>query len=459
MEIGKKGKDEIKEEIVEADSTKKIILKLAWPVIAERSLMTLTKIVDMMMVGRLGAAAITAIGLSFQPLLLVQAFAAAISVGTTALVARFIGAKEEKMGGKVLQQSFLIGSVLAVLILSVYYIFAENIITLMGAETKVIELGTLYLKVMAPGLYFMFMSFMIFAALRGAGDTQTPMKINILINALNVIGNYTLIFGKFGAPELGFMGAAIATSGARAIGGMLVISHVFREKSVVKIHTRNFFKVNLSLVKRVLKVGLPAAMEQFVMRVAQIFYARLVAGLGTLSFAAHQVAINTESLSYMPGFGMAVAATTLVGQNLGAKQPEQAEESAYESWKIGAYIMGFMAVIFLVFPEYLVRLYTEDPEIIRLGARNLRIISLAQIPMGTQFIFAGALRGAGDTKSVFYSTAISSWVGRLGMAYIFINVFEWGLVGAWMAMVIDWTMRGSYVFHRFKKGGWKKLKI
>jgi Na+-driven multidrug efflux pump len=121
--------------------------------------------------------------------------------------------------------------------------------------------------------------------------------------------------------------------------------------------------------------------------------------------------------------------------------------------------MGVMALIFLNFPEYLMKLYTSDPEIIRLGARNLRIIAFAQIPMGTQFIFAGALRGAGDTKSVFYSTAISSWVGRLGMAYIFINIFHWGLVGAWLAMVVDWSMRGSYVFWRFKKGQWKNLKI
>lgn len=451
--------EEVKEEIVENDSTKKMILKLAWPVIAERSLMTLTRIVDMMMVGRLGAAAISAIGLSLQPLFLVQAFGAAISVGTTALVARFIGAKEENKGGKALQQSLLLGSIIAFILLGIYYFLARHIITFMGAEGQVIQLGTLYLKILAPGMFFMFMSFMVFAALRGAGDTQTPMKVNILVNLLNVLGNYMLIFGHFGAPELGFKGAAIATSSARAIGGILIIIHIFRKTSIIPVKVKGFFKLDLSLIQRILRVGLPAAMEQFVMRIAQILYVKLVAGLGTTAYAAHQVAINAESLSYMPGFGMAVAATTLVGQNLGAQQPKEAEESAFESWKLGALIMGVMALIFLVFPEYLMKLYTGDPEIIRLGARNLRIVAFAQIPMGTQFIFAGALRGAGDTKHVFYSTAISSWIGRLGMAYIFINVFNWGLVGAWLAMVVDWSMRGSYVFLRFKRGQWKKLKV
>ena len=450
---------DLKEEIVETESTKKIIFKLAWPVIAERSLMTLTRIVDMMMVGRIGAAAITAIGLSMQPLFLIQAIGASISVGTTALVARFVGAKEEKRGGKVLQQSLIIASLVAFLLLALYYYFAKNIITMMGAEGEVIRLGTMYLQILAPGMYFMFLSFMVFAALRGAGDTQTPMKINILVNILNVVGNYALIFGNLGAPELGFMGAAIATSVSRGLGGVLVIVHIFRKTSVITIVKENFFTIDFELIQRILKVGLPAAMEQFVMRIAQIFYVRLVAGLGTIAYASHQIAINAESLSYMPGFGMAVAATTLVGQNLGAKQPDQAEESAYESWKIGSLIMGVMALVFLIFPELLMKLYTNDPEIIRLGARNLRIVAFAQIPMGTQFIFAGALRGAGDTKSVFYSTAISSWIGRLGMAYIFINIFNWGLVGAWLAMVIDWSMRGIYVFLRFRAGRWKKIKV
>lgn len=448
------------EEIIDQDiSTRKKILKLAWPVIIEQSLATITHIVDMMMVGRLGAVAVTAIGLTVQPLLFAQAIGAALSVGTTALVARFIGSGNNKDAGRVLQQSLLSSMVLALIGGIIFFYFAKDIIGLMGAEKQVIEAGTYYLQLVIPGFIFMFISFIITAALRGASDTQTPMKINMFINILNVIGNYILIFGHLGAPALGLRGAAISTSIARFLGAVILIYIIFTEKSVITIVRKNFFKFEPVLLKRIMKIGVPTALEQLVMRVAQIFYVRVVAGLGTLAFAAHQISISAESMSYMPGFGMAVAATTLVGQNLGADQPEKAEESSYEAWKIGSLIMGFMALLFLLIPELLIKLYTDNPEIIRLGARNLRIIAFAQLPMGTQFIFAASLRGAGDTRWVFYSTAISSWIGRFAMAYIFINVFHWGLVGAWLAMAIDWLMRGSMVLYRFWQGKWKKIKI
>ncbi len=440
-------------------STRKKILELAWPVIIEQSLATVTHIVDMMMVGRLGAASVTAIGLTFQPMLFAQAIGSALSVGTTALVARFTGASNNKDAGRVLQQSLLSAIVFSLVGGLIFLYFAENIITLMGAEKEVIEKGTSYLQLIIPGFIFMFVSFIITAALRGAGDTQTPMKVNIVINILNVIGNYILIFGSLGAPALGLRGAAIATSIARLLGAIILFIIIFREKSIITVVRKNFFLPNFKLLRRVLKIGLPTAMEQMVMRVAQIFYVRVVAGLGTVAFAAHQISISAESISYMPGFGIAVAATTMVGQNLGADQPEKAEKSSYEAWKIGSLIMGCMALVFLLIPELLIKLYTDNPEIIRLGARNLRIIAFSQLPMGTQFIFAGSLRGAGDTRWVFYSTAISSWIGRFSMAYIFINFFHWGLTGAWIAMVIDWVMRSSIVLYRFRQGKWKKIKV
>lgn len=447
------------QEATAAGAVKKLIIKLSWPVVAEQSMATLTNIIDLMMVGRLGAAAIAAVGLSIQPLLLAQALGAAVSIGTTALVARFTGAREAKKGGETLQQSLLASFLFSVIILSVYYLFAGELMTFLGAEPAVVLLGSSYLRLLIPGLLFMFISFIISAALRGAGDTRTPMKVNLAVNLLNVFANYTLIFGNFGAPALGLDGAAIATSLARFVGALTLLFYVFSPKSMVRLRWKGFFRADLTMIKRILKIGIPATLEQLVMRIAQILFIRVVAGLGTVAYAAHQLALNAESISYMPGFGIAVATTTLVGQNLGAKQPEQAEQSTYQSWKLGMMIMGLMALVFLLFPRFLLSLYTDQQEIIKLGAVNLRIIAFAQLQMATQFIFAGALRGAGDTRSVFYSTALSSWLGRLGMAYLFVYFLEWGLAGAWLAMVIDWTIRGSFVFFRFKQGGWKKLKI
>ncbi|ADO77469.1 MATE family efflux transporter [Halanaerobium praevalens] len=451
--------DDNKAIINENSSTKKVIFKLAWPVIAEQSLATVTQIVDMMMVGRLGASSVAAIGLTMQPVFFSTALASALGVGTTALVSRFTGSNQNKKAASVLQQSILMSLIFSVFFAFIFYLSAPKLLIFMGGEAEVIKLGTGYLRMISPGFIFMVLAFIVTAALRGAGETKTPMKVNILVNILNIFGNYLFIFGNFGFPKLGVNGAALATTLSRSLGGIILLTLTFTNYSVLKMKIEGFFRFDLNLIKRVLKVGIPTAMEESVRRLAQLLFIRVIASLGTTAFAAHQISLNAESISYMPGFGIAVAATTIVGQNLGAKNPEGAEKGTFEAWKIGSLIMGFMALILLIFPEQLVKLYTTDPEIITKASLNLRIIALAQIPMGTQFIFAGALRGAGDTKAVFYSTAISTWIFRLLLGYILVHPLGLGLFGAWSAMVIDWIVRGSYVIYRFKKGNWKLINI
>jgi putative MATE family efflux protein len=445
--------------INEDSSTKKVIMKLAWPVIAEHSLATITHIVDMMMVGRLGASAVAAVGLTMQPVFFSTALASALGVGTTALVSRFTGSDQNEKAASVLQQSVLLSIIFSLVFAAIFYFSAPYLLTLMGGEAEVIRLGTGYLRVMTPGFVFMVLAFIVTAALRGAGETKTPMKVNILVNILNIFGNYLFIFGNMGFPRLGVNGAALATTLARSVGGIILLGLTFSNFSVLKMKLKGFFRFDFELINRVLKIGIPTAMEESVRRLAQLLFVRVIASLGTTSFAAHQISLNAESISYMPGFGIAVAATTIVGQNLGAKNPKGAEKGTFEAWKIGSMIMGFMGIIFLILPEQLISLYTSDPVIISKAALNLRIIALAQIPMGTHFIFAGALRGAGDTKSVFYSTAISTWLFRLVLGYILVHPLNLGLLGAWTAMVVDWTVRGSYVFYRFKKGKWKLIDV
>lgn len=443
----------------ENSSTKKIILKLAWPVIAEQSLATITQIVDLMMVGRLGASAVAAIGLTMQPVFFSTALASALGVGTTALVSRFTGAKENKKAAAVLQQSLLLSFLFSLSFAALFYIFAPSLLRLMGGSGEVIKLGTSYLRIITPGFVLMVVGFIVTAALRGAGETKTPLKVNLLVNLLNLVGNYIFIFGNFGFPALGVSGAALSTTLARSIGGLILFLITFSNYSVLKMKITGFFHPEISLIKRILKIGLPTALEESVRRLAQLLFVRVIAALGTTAFAAHQISLNAESISYMPGFGIAVAATTIVGQNLGANNPAGSERGTFEAWKIGLTIMGFMAAIFLVFPEQLIRLYTSDPAIVSKAALNLRIIAFSQLPMGTHFIFAGALRGAGDTKAVFYSTAISTWIFRLLLGYLLVHPLGLGLVGAWIAMVVDWSVRGSYVLYRFKQGKWKLINV
>ncbi len=441
------------------DSIPRRIFSLAWPVIAEMSSTTLTQIVDMMMVGRLGAVAVASVGISMMPLQYSIRLFNALNVGTTALVARFTGAEEPMEAGKTLHQSLFMAFGVMILLGVTFFAFAPQIITFMGAEPEVVATGTVYLRILVPGFILMLLRMVVTAALRGIGDTKTPMLVNILVNISNIIGNYLLIFGNLGFPEMGVYGAALATSLARGGGAAAMLYLLTRRHPHLWVGWRNFFHIDFQMIRRIARVGLPASAEQLIQRIAQVFYLRIVASLGTVALAAHQIALKTESLSYMPGFGFAVATTALVGQNLGAKRPDRSHKSGNTAWLMAITSMGFMGIMFFFFSEGFMRLFTDDPEIIEMGRVALKIVAFAQIPMATHFIFAWGLRGAGDPRPVFYATVFSTWVGRLGGAYLFVIILDMGLAGAWLAMVVDWAMRGAYVAWRFQSGKWKDVEV
>ncbi|MCK4259059.1 MAG: MATE family efflux transporter [Halanaerobiales bacterium] len=455
----------IEEQVISHSQIRRNILKLAWPIIVEMGLITLVEIADMIMVGKLGVNSLNAIGLTIQPLMLWLIIFNGLSVGTTALVARFIGERNGKLANRTFQQSLLGGIFLAFILSILLYFVAPTILFLMNAKTeKIVQLGTGYIRWLIPGLFFQCQFIIISSALRGAGDTKTPMFANVLINILNVTGNYLFIYGIGIFPQLGVYGAALASTIARITGFTVLMILLQKNRSILKIEWSKLLKVDWPILKRIIRIGAPAAGEQAALRIGQTLFARVVSSLGTVAFAAHTSSINAESISYLPGWGFSVAATTIVGQKLGEGKPKEAETSGIVSMKFGIAIMAFMGIIFLIFPEYLMRLYTDmsDPnaqEFIRLGARNLRIVAIAQIPMATQFVLAGALRGAGYTKPVLYSTVAGVWIGRLLFSYIFIFHLGWGLIGAWIAMNIDWFVRSSYVIFLWKKGEWKNVKV
>ncbi len=446
-------------------SVRRAIIQLAWPVFAENILATLTQVVDMIMVGRLGAAAITAVGLSFQPFWLIQGFFMGLGAGTTALVARFTGAGEHREANRVAHQSLLLGVVLAVFFGVLTMPFIRPIVALMGAEPDVLELGVSYLLYLIPGLFFLMVATVMAGALRGAGDTRTPMYINVAINILNVVFCYMFIFGKFGAPALGVVGAGLATTLARTAGALVLLALMFARRTVISFDLRafrplrTFFKPDLEVIARIFRVGVPAAFERIVNSLGQIFYTRVVASLGTVAFAAHSLALNVESLSYMPGIGFSVAATTMVGQSLGAKRPDRAEANGWECNRMALWVMGLMAAVFFAFPAFLLRLYTPDLAVVSAGVVALRIVAFTQLPEAVGFVLSGALRGAGDTRTVLWVTAIGAWAVRLGTSLVFVFAFHWGLAGAWIAMFLDWVVRAIYLIIRFRRGSWKEVRV
>lgn len=435
------------------------IFGLAWPVMIEQVLASITQIVDMIMIGRLGPVAVTGVGLSFQPFFFFFAAFMGLSVGTTAIVARHVGAGDREAAGHAAAQSALMAAILGLGFAIPGYIWAENVIRLMGAEPDVVATGVVYIRHLTPGVVFMLLAMLLGGALRGAGDTRTPLKVGIWINAANVIGNYVLIFGHLGFPAMGVRGAAIATTFARASGGLILFMLVLRGRAGLAFPRGSLTRFDKVVIRRTLSVGIPAAGERMIMGGAQVLYARVVASLGTVAYASHAIAMNAESIAYMPAMGFATAASTTVGQSLGAREPDMAERYGWECNRLAMTMMGFVGLGMLLLPQYLMMLYTTDPEVARLGALCLRIMAPAQIAQAAGFVLAGALRGAGDTKQVMYYTVLGVWGLRLGLTLVFVLGLGWGLAGAWVAMGLDWTARSLLLGRRFRTGRWKTIRV
>lgn len=457
----------------EAD-LRKATFQLALPTIGEMLMQTLLGFADMAMVGSLGAAAIAAVGLSDTPMMTAMALFAAISVGTTALVARAIGAKEPEVAGKVAKQSLIISIAMAFVFTTLGLTLARPVIILMGAEPDVVPLSTAYFRIVSMGIPLMIISMIMAGVLRGSGDTKTPMYINGIANILNIIGNFFLIFPSrvweftlwgdahsiwIPGAGLGVPGAAISTTLSRCFAGVVILVLIFAGRVRVKINWREPFRIDIPTIKRIFNVGIPAAAEQMVMRFGQLFYGRIVASLGTMMYAAHRITITAESISFNVGFGFALAATTLVGQNLGAKKPDMAEKSGFMAVKMGAVFMSAVGIFFLVWPDVFLKIFTHDPEILKSARICLQIVAISQPFLAAVMGFAGGLRGAGDTRSVLFITLFGMWGLRLTLSWVFAISLGWGLVGAWIAMTVDLIVRGILLLVRFKGGKWKTIKV
>jgi len=432
---------------------------LSLPALLNMFLISLVGMVDMIMVGRLGPAAISAVGMVNQPVLVIISVFMALTVGTTALVARFIGAKDINRAKDIARQSIVVSIFFGIILLHLLYLFAAQIERAMGAEPQVLALGVTYMRTIAIGTPFNVSAMGLGAILRGSGDMKTPLIADIIANLFNIYGDYSLIFGKFGAPALGVAGAGIATSIARFISSMILLYVLYRGKTVVKLSLKESYHLNFNTLKRIFNIGVPSALEQLILRTGQLAFVRIVAVLGTVAFATHQIAMNIQSLSFMPGQAFYIAATTLVGQLLGANKPDIAEESANQTRLLGMMVSGISAFTIFFFGKYLTMLYTNDVAIIEQSRICPRIIALLQPAQSTQFILAGALRGGGDTRFPLYSTILGIWGMRVALAYLFVMIFGWGLTGAWLAIGFDQVLRAMVIYSRFRSGKWKQLQV
>lgn len=437
-------------------SVRRRVRTLAWPAVLEQLLNMSVGLADTYIVGHLGAAPLAAVGLSVQSLNLFWALFSAIGVGSTALVARRIGAREPEAASDVARQSILLALVIGVFVAAILWLGAPLFLDWLGAAPDVIQLGTAYLRAVASTVYMLSILFIGSAIMRGAGDTRTPMLVMLVINVVNIVVAYTLAYGVGPLPRLGVLGSGIGAASARGLGGLLMLALLVRGRGPVKIGYK-IPRPDLKTIGQILRVGLPAAAEQLLMRFGQLLLVTFITGLGTVAYAAHQVAINALSVAYMPGFGFALAATTLVGQELGAKRPERASQSVYEALRMVVIVMAIMGGLVSIFPAQVMGVFTSDPAVIATGVPALRIAGFAMPFLGIGFTLAGSLRGAGDTISVLVIYGACIWVVRVANAY-------WlgprlGLTGIWIAVGVDFIARAVLLALRFRSGKWKLVEV
>lgn len=441
------------------------VLRIAWPVLTELLLGSLFGMIDMMMLGRmsdnaLAAASVAAVGMTNQPLFIGLSLVQALNVGGTAMIARYFGANQKEKIETTLKHVMLLSMLVLAIPLSILgLVFTDSIMTFMGAQADTLQVGRSYFKIIMISFIFQSFNMAISAALRGIGETKVPMMINLRCNFLNVFGNAVLIYGLLGFPRLGITGAGISTALSNAIACILIFGYVLKGKSVVRFNINKPFKVNKRILYNLFRIGVPASFEQLVLRTGILLFVRIVAELGTVIYAAHQIALNILGLSFQPGQAFGIAASSLVGMSLGAGKFDMAEEYARKTRKMGSIISTFMAVIFFFFGPQLVRLYSGDPMIIRNSSVAMKIIAVAQPFQSSQFILAGAMRGAGDTFWPLVSTTVGVLMVRVVFAYIFVSIMGYGLAGAWIALLIDQFVRWAFVYFRFRTGKWKYIKI
>ncbi|MBR1586487.1 MAG: MATE family efflux transporter [Clostridia bacterium] len=450
----------------ESRSPIRIILYLTWPLFLEQILTTLVSYADTAMVGVLGVNATASVSISNSFVFLINGVVMALGVGITAYVARTVGAGDYEEAKAYIRHALLLLAYVGVPISGLLIGLHRLIPQWMGAEPEILDTAANYLLITSLFRIFNLATMMLSGVFRGRGDTKTPLHVNMAVNLINVVGNYllinpthtlTLFSLSFTVPGagLGVTGAALSTGLSWMVGGVLMVVLLYTKKDPTRISIRDSMRIDRALIRRVVDISIPAMLERFCMSTASIVVSRAVASLGTVVFAANSVYITAESISFMPGFAFATAATTLVGQALGAGKKDLAEKFAYKTVAVGAAILTFSGAMIYIFARQLVSLFTPDPDAIDLAIQCLHQVAFIQPIQVTAWILAGALRGAGDTKWPFYITAVCNWGIRTLGAFLCIRVFHLGLPEAVLCACADSTVRALLTWLRFRTDKWQ----
>ncbi|MBA2611333.1 MAG: MATE family efflux transporter [Bacteroidetes bacterium] len=434
-------------------SIRKAVFLLAIPMILELSLESVFAVVDMFFVGKLGQNAIATVGLTESFITIIYSIAIGLSTGATAIVARRIGEKDPKAAAHAGAQSLIIALIATVILSIIGVVFAGDILHLMGASSEVVKEGAIFTRIMLGGSIAIMLLFLINGIFRGAGNAAMAMKSLWIASIINII--LCPIFINF----FGLKGAAIATVIGRSSGVIYQCYHLFKGSGTLKIYLSSF-KFDTVIIRSIIKIASPATLQFIIGSGSWIVLASIVADTGgTTASAGYQIAIRNVVFFILPAWGLSNAAATLVGQNLGAKQLERAEQSVMLTAKYNTIFMSFVTILFVFFATPIIRIFTEDTAVVAYGARALQIIGTGYIFYGIAMVMTQALNGAGDTRTPTIINFVCFWVFQIPLAYFLSKGLELHATGAFIAIPAAEALIALMAWYYFKKGKWKEIKV
>jgi putative MATE family efflux protein len=437
---------------------RRAILLLAVPMILEMAMESLFAIVDIFFVSRLGAEAVASVGLTEAMFTLIYTVAVGLSIGAAATVARRIGEKDPERAARTAVQAITLGLVLAIPIGVAGSLLAPRLLSLMGASPEVINQGRGYTTVMFAGNATVLLLFLGNAIFRGAGDAAIAMRVLCLSNGLNIVLCPCFIFGVGPFPELGVTGAAVATTIGRGTGVVYLLVRLWRGGNHIRVqrqHLRLEFHTMLALIR----LSATGMFQTFVGMASWLALIRILSGFGSAAVAGYTIAIRLVIFALLPSFGLANAAATMVGQNLGAGKPERAEQAV---WTAGLYNMVFLGVVglvFVLFAELIISAFTHDVQVVPYGVRCLRTVSLGFLFYAYGMVLSQAFNGAGDVWTATFINLFCFWLWELPLAYFLAHEFGWGPSGVFAAITISFSTYAVVSAVIFKRGRWKLKKV
>jgi len=441
----------------ERRQTDRDIWALTWPVVLSMSMASAVGVIDIAMVGRLGADALAASGYAMQLFWVTQAVLMSTGPVCVALMSRAIGAGVSERARRACAACLVVAVATGLVMLLLGWWVVADLMRLLGATEAIVDLAVPYFDLTMVSALFFGVSFTYENAFRAARDARTPMLVSAAVTVVKVILNYVLIFGELGFPALGLVGAGLATIGSQLIASLLFVG-ISRRPGVhaaLRVRLRDLRGMG-ALLPEMVRLSLPVIAERLVMNLALLGYFGILGQYGPATIAAYTVGVRVLSFSWIPGIGFSTAASTLVGQALGASEPQRAMRAGWRSARFATLVSLVLGVAFALARHPLARVFTDDPGVIEALLPFMLILALSQPFLGLHFTLGGALRGAGDMTTPFWAALIGNWAFRVPMAAVFAWVLEWNVVWVWFALSFDHVSRSVWMLWAFRRGDWAR---